>query len=96
MKSIKNFLFAAILFVLASCTGGNESSVGKAEFWDYLPSIFMSIGTVILIIAAVTFYKGKKLGDRTDKGISTIRTAGWIAVVGGIIFIFGLATYFGS
>ena len=80
-----------LLILLAGCAGPNVSSTG-AVWTDYFPSVFMIIGAAILIYAGVTYYKGT-LTARSDAGKSKKASGLILAVAGGAVFIFGLATY---
>jgi hypothetical protein len=81
-----------LLILLSGCAGPNVSSTG-AVWTDYLPSFFMLAGAAILVYAGVTYYKGT-LTARSDAGKSKKSTGIILAVAGGAVFIFGLATYF--
>lgn len=82
-----------LLLLLSSCTGGNESIVGKAEFIDYLPSLFMVLGTLISLAGVVTYRRGMDLIDK-DESISKTKTGIYITLTGAGIILFGLLTYF--
>ena len=90
---MRNLIAAILVITIASCTGGNESTTG-AVWTDYLPSFFMLAGAGILAFAGTKFLKSLKLGDNSDEGFSLKQTSFIIGLVGGIVFLFGFATYF--
>lgn len=93
MKKITQILTAVLVFLIASCTGGNESVVGGATFTDYIPSILMVIGSAGMVFAGYKYTTGKKLGDISNEGQSLISTAKIIAVISALIFGMGLWAY---
>lgn len=81
------FLIATILLILASCTGGNESVIGKPGFFDYFPSIVMILGIGGILYGVYTGYKNEV------PRFSGVNSKKWI-IWALLVFLFGLATYF--
>ena len=77
MKNL--FTFLASIFVLASCTGGNESVTG-AVWTDYIPSAIMIAGT------ALGLYGGVRVASGTPNGK--------VALVWGLILLAAGAAYY--
>ena len=80
---MKKFLFFALV-ALASCTGGNQSVIGKPGIIDYLWSIFMIMGGLAVAIGILLYLIDKQV-------TSTVK---WTISWGVICFIFGLCCYF--
>ena len=81
---MKTILFFLIAFALASCTGGNQSIIGKPGLIDYLWSIFMIMGGISVAIGILLYMIEKQV-------TSTVK---WITSWGVLCFVFGLCCYF--
>lgn len=79
---------AIILFILASCTGGNESIIGKPGFTDYLSSIIMGLGVTGVLV-------GVFVGWKDTPKFSSVKSKQLI-IWSGIGLLFGIFTYYFS
>lgn len=94
MTKLKWFLSAVVIVLFASCTGGNESIIGKPTVVDYLPSALMIIGGVGMVAGLVSFLTGGVPKPFAWSGIGT--AAKTIFFWSLIIFVFGVCVYYFS